>query len=358
MEKKEFKNLKDDVLKLIRNSCICDVKRKGCKKDNKEKDSDVKRKDRKKDNKEKDSDDSENDNNDDNNDNDNDSKNDNDNDNLIDKLLNNNDKLHNFNDKLLNNLFIIAKLKQDFLINIEKIRAIFNKVENIRKNDLRSKLDKYKKLNILIDDLINHIWRVIYGKNRVNNEIHCDIDEDANRYTQIYVNIVDDKLALISVSSDSIDELMDGLDVDTSNDIVVKKLKDFKSILVKLVNIFNSYIKLDTKKKDIEKKDIEKKDTKTSIKHDAKNNNNNNNNKPDTELATSDNIKAHMIDKQKLIKQRYKSLLETKKTIKNNIELIYTALKKLPKELQSKPAELVIRYYIIRFNQFYMTRNL
>ena len=74
-EKKEFRNLKDDVLKLIGNICICDVKRKGCKKDN---------------NKEKDSDDSENDNNNNNN-NDNDSENDNDN--LIDKLLNNNDKL-------------------------------------------------------------------------------------------------------------------------------------------------------------------------------------------------------------------------------------------------------------------------
>ena len=35
IEKKEFENLKDDVLKLIGNSCICDVKRKGCKKDNK-----------------------------------------------------------------------------------------------------------------------------------------------------------------------------------------------------------------------------------------------------------------------------------------------------------------------------------
>ena len=32
IEKKEFRNLKDDVLKLTDNSCICDVKRKGCKK--------------------------------------------------------------------------------------------------------------------------------------------------------------------------------------------------------------------------------------------------------------------------------------------------------------------------------------
>ena len=69
-----------------------------------------------------------------------------------------------------------------------------------------------------------------------------------------------DKLILINAASDSIDELMEGLDVDSSNDIAVEKLKDFKSILIKSVNKFNSYIKLDTKKKDIEKKDIEKKD--------------------------------------------------------------------------------------------------
>ena len=80
IEKKEFRNLKYDVLKLIGKSCICDVKRKGCKKDNKEKDSDVKRKGFKKDNnKEKDSDDTENDNNNNDDNSDNDSENDNDN---------------------------------------------------------------------------------------------------------------------------------------------------------------------------------------------------------------------------------------------------------------------------------------
>ena len=69
---------------------------------------------------------------------------------------------------------------------------------------------------------------------------------------------------------------------------------------------------------------------KNSIEHDA-------NNTP----ATSADIKAYIIDKQKLIKQRYKSLLETKKTIKNNIELIHSALKKLPKESQPKLTELI-----------------
>ena len=96
-------------------------------------------------------------NNDDNNDND--SENDNDNDNLIDKLLNIKDKLHNFSDKVLNNLITVAKLKEKSLIDIEKIRAIFNKIENIPKKDLRLKLDKYQKLNILNDNLMeNDVW--------------------------------------------------------------------------------------------------------------------------------------------------------------------------------------------------------
>ena len=138
----------------------------------------------------------------------------------------------------------MAKLKENFLINIKYIKFI-------------------KILNILIDDLINHIWRMIYGKNRVNNEIDnidCDKDEDIKRYTHKYINIVNDKVILINAATDLIDELIEGLDVDTSNDIAVKKLKDFKSFLLKSVDKFNSYIKLDTRKKDIEKKDIKKKD--------------------------------------------------------------------------------------------------
>ena len=72
---------------------------------------------------------------------------------------------------------------------------------------------------------------MMYGKNRVNNEIDnidCDKDEDAKRYATKYINIVNDKLILIDAVSDLIDELMEGLGVDTSNDIAVKKLKTLK----------------------------------------------------------------------------------------------------------------------------------
>ena len=101
--------------------------------------------------------------------------------------------------------------------------------------------------------------------------------------------------------SESLDELMEGLDVNTSNDIAIKEIKYFKRVLIKSIDKFNSYIKLETKNNK---------------------NNNNNNNEPDIKQATCDDIKAYIIDKQKLIKKRYKSLIETKKTIKNNDDLV------------------------------------
>ena len=52
---------------------------------------------------------------------------------------------------------------------------------------------------------------------------------------------------------------MEGLDVNTSNDIAIKEIKGFKRVVIGSIDKFNSYIKLETKKKDIEKKDIEKK---------------------------------------------------------------------------------------------------
>ena len=182
---------------------------------------------------------------------DNNKDNDNDKDNLIDKLLNNKDKLHNFSDRVLNDLINIAKLKENVLINRKKIGEI-----DVPIKDIRLKLDNYKKINILFDDLENLVWRMIYGKNRVNNEIDnidCDKDEDIKRYAGKYIKIVNDEQVLIYSVSESIDELMEGLDVDTSNDIAIKEIKGFKRVVIGSIDKFNSYIKLETKKKDTEK---------------------------------------------------------------------------------------------------------
>ena len=111
-------------------------------------------------------------------------------------------------------------MKEKILINKKKVEEI-----NVSVKDIRLKLNNNKKINIIDDDLVNHVWRMIYGKNRVNNEIDnidCDIVEDARRYLTKFIKIVSDKQFLIYSMSESIDKLMEGLDINTSNNIVIK----------------------------------------------------------------------------------------------------------------------------------------
>ena len=76
---------------------------------------------------------------------------------------------------------------------------------------------------------------MIYGKNRVNNKIDnidCNKVEDAKTYLTKYIQIVSDKQILIYSVSESTDKLMEGLDVNTSNDIATKEVKEFKKAVI------------------------------------------------------------------------------------------------------------------------------
>ena len=76
---------------------------------------------------------------------------------------------------------------------------------------------------------------MIFGKNRVNNEmdnIDCNIVEEAKTYLTKYIKIVSDKQVLIYSGSESIIALMEGLDVNSSNDTATKEIKDFKKAVI------------------------------------------------------------------------------------------------------------------------------
>ena len=65
--------------------------------------------------------------------------------------------------------------------------------------------------------------------------------------------------------SESIDELMEGPDVNSSNDLAIKETKDFKKVVIKRIDKFNSYIKLETKKKILKRKILKKKILKKKV---------------------------------------------------------------------------------------------
>ena len=144
----------------------------------------------------------------------------------------------------------------------------------------------------------------------------------------MYNDVVDDKIDFVN----KIGKLYD-------NAIKTKKKENFKDDILKLINNREVRdLKKKNTKKDIKKKDTEKhnnkKDTKKVIKR-------KDNTKPDTKPDTNVDTRASIKDKQKSINNRYKSLSETRKTIRNNIDLIYRALRKLPNKSQSKLVELV-----------------
>ena len=79
---------------------------------------------------------------------------------------------------ILNNLIIVGNIRKDILNNNSEIKALISEAENMPRDDFLLKLDKYKKLNKLLDNLLNYIWKIIYGENKINNEINSvDIDK-------------------------------------------------------------------------------------------------------------------------------------------------------------------------------------
>ena len=95
----------------------------------------------------------------------------------------------NFSDKTINNLIIIGKIRKEILNNNSEIKELISKVENMSRDDFLLKLDKYKKLNKLSDNLLDHIWKIAYGENKVNNEINSIDINKKKMLRDIQINI-------------------------------------------------------------------------------------------------------------------------------------------------------------------------
>ena len=80
----------------------------------------------------------------------------------------------------------------------------------------------------MLDELIDHVWLIIYNKNREKNEIiniSVDKDKDIEGYVGIYNKIVNDKLEFVN----KVTELLN------NNAILKKEFEDLKDDLLKLI---------------------------------------------------------------------------------------------------------------------------
>ena len=90
-----------------------------------------------------------------------------------------------------------------FSNNIAKIIKLIDELENdeIYDDDEWLVFAQLNKINLLLDELIGHIWLIIYNKNREKNEIiniDIDKDNDIEGYVNIYQKIIDDKVEFVN----------------------------------------------------------------------------------------------------------------------------------------------------------------
>ena len=81
------------------------------------------------------------------------------------------------------------------------------------------------KINILLDKLIDHIWLIIYNKNRekkgiINTDI--DKDKDLEGYVNIYKKIIDDKFEFVNRIVELYNNAIDKKEFNNLKDDVLK----------------------------------------------------------------------------------------------------------------------------------------
>ena len=152
----------------------------------------------------------------------------------------------------------------------------------IYSDDSRLRLAELNKINMLLDEALDYVWKTPYDKNREKHErINIDKYKDIDGYVSKYTNIVNDKLELVNRIGEILDCAMievqnevdminevkqkeSEIDIETlnlMNEALAKILKKWRDIVLEIINKDIACSKADAKKKD-NKPDTKKKDNK------------------------------------------------------------------------------------------------
>ena len=153
-------------------------------------------------------------------------------------------------------------MRSDFLENVSEICSLMKELKDDLYDDSWLRLAELNKINALLDESLDYVWKMVYGVNREKYEIDSidkDKHKDIDGYVSMYTNIMNDKLELVS----SLGELFDPIMVEvqsvaseidntkSSYDILVDYWNKWNDYIIKLVSMFNIYIKPDAKKQKV-----------------------------------------------------------------------------------------------------------
>ena len=153
-------------------------------------------------------------------------------------------------------------MRSDFLENVSEICSLMKELKDDLYDDSWLRLAELNKINALLDESLDYVWKMVYGVNREKYEIDSidkDKHKDIDGYVSMYTNIMNDKFELVS----SLGELFDTIMVEvqsvaseidntkSSYDILVDYWNKWNDYIIKLVSMFNIYIKPDAKKQKV-----------------------------------------------------------------------------------------------------------
>ena len=79
---------------------------------------------------------------------------------------------------------LLARIRNDFSKNVEEISELINKLHGeIYSDDSWLRLVELNKINVLLDEVLDYVWKTLYSKNREKNErINIDKYKDIDGY--------------------------------------------------------------------------------------------------------------------------------------------------------------------------------
>ena len=105
------------------------------------------------------------------------------------------------------------------------------------------RLAELNKINVLLDEVLDYVWKTFYDKSREKHEkINIDKDKDIDEHVSKYTNIVNDKLELVKRIGELFDSAMIEVqneagminDAEQASDIYIDTLKLVNNTLAKI----------------------------------------------------------------------------------------------------------------------------
>ena len=158
---------------------------------------------------------------------------------IMDKTKDILDKINKRIDTINKSNNLLAKLKDEISKKIELVYEVMSELQDeIYSDDSWLRLVELNKIDAIIDEALNVVWKKFYRKNRINPEmIKIDKHKDIDGYVSKLTDIINNKIALLNRICVVIDHTMSEIKNETNMiDEKIHKLSEMDNDILLWIN--------------------------------------------------------------------------------------------------------------------------